>query len=185
MQKRGALELSVNTIVIVVIGVALLSLGLIFVRNTFGGLTKMSDDIFGTAETQIGKLHSEAKLTVPTTINVKQGQVVRANIFVGNDGRTTCGGSTSFTIALTGDGAACVVGTDNICAKIISPANVNIQAGEEGTFVVAVAATKNALLSTGLFGNDKIVGVEAKCGSIQYDTSAFTINVQKGGGLFS
>lgn len=182
MQKRGALELSVNTIVIVVIGVALLSLGLIFVRNTFGGLTKMSSDIFGTADTQIGKLHSGAKLTVPTTINVQQGQVVRANIFVGNDGKNCPAGSSDFTIVLT---PATCAATDQICARIISPSSVTIKEGEEGTFVVAVAATKSAPLSTGSFGTDKTVSVEVKCGGVQYDTSAFTINVQKGGGLFS
>ena len=33
--KKGALELSVNTIVVIVIGVTLLILGLVFVRNIF------------------------------------------------------------------------------------------------------------------------------------------------------
>ncbi|MFH1210831.1 MAG: hypothetical protein V1645_02845 [archaeon] len=184
MQKRGALELSVNTIVIVVIGVALLSLGLIFVRNTFGGLTKMSDDIFGTADTQIGKLHSGARLTVPTTINVKTGSVVRANIFVGNDG-TRCTANT-FKLTLGDSGASQVCNTGStICAKIISKDSLTIAPGEEGTYVVAVAATKAAPLSSGNLGTDVTVGVIVTCGGSDYDTSAFTINVQKGGGLFS
>jgi hypothetical protein len=195
MQKKGALELSVNTIVIVVIGVALLSLGLIFVRNTFGGLTKMSDDIFGTAETQIGELHTGSKLTTPSTVNVKQGQVVRTNIFVGNDNTMTSCTGNIFSIDLGDTPGATQV--DNgvgpaitISAKLISKNHIKIEPGEEATFVVAVAATKNAPLSSGLLEGainerDFTVQVTAKCDSDVYNTGAFIVNVQKGGGLFS
>jgi hypothetical protein len=178
MQKRGALELSVNTIVIVVIGVALLSLGLIFVRNTFGGLTKMSDDIFGTAETTISKLHSGARLTLPTSVDVKQGEVVRLNAFVGNDG-TRCTVNNFALTATLSAGSSSEIGV-----KPISPSPVTIKPGEEGTFVIAVGATKSAPLATGGI-DDPSVSVTVTCGTEVYDTSAFTINVQKGGGLFS
>ncbi len=195
MQKKGALELSVNTIVIVVIGVALLSLGLIFVRNTFGGLTKMSDDIFGTADTQIEQLQFGTKFTVPGTINVKQGHVAKANIIVGNDNTMTICTGNVFSIYLgdtIGSPEKCNgdVTTKTICARIISKNSLKIEPGEQGTFVVAVAATKSAPLSSGTFSGsinerDFTVEVTVKCDSDVYTTGAFIVNVQKGGGLFS
>jgi hypothetical protein len=190
MQKRGALELSVNTIVIVVIGVALLSLGLIFVRQTFGGLTDMSKAIFGTADIEITKLQSGSKFTVPTTVNVKQGQVVRQAIHVGHTGDPDCPSGSAFSLKLGGSPTSVCntagVPANTICAKIISSNSVTLKAGEEGTFVIAVAATKNAPLSTGTLDTaDFTVPVDVYCGSGEYDHSAFTINVMKGGGLFS
>lgn len=41
--KEGAIELSITTIIIVVIGVTLLILGLVLVKNIFGGATKATD----------------------------------------------------------------------------------------------------------------------------------------------
>ena len=49
MNKKGALELSMNTIIIIVIGVVLLSLGLIFVRGLFGQVESLSKSAFETA----------------------------------------------------------------------------------------------------------------------------------------
>lgn len=178
MKKRGALELSVNTIVIIVIGVALLSLGLVFIKNMFGGMDKISDDIFGTANTEISKLHTGARLTVPTKVDVKQGSVVNIKAFVGNDGSRCTGAAPTFTLtpALTGGGG-------EVGVRVISQPSIAIKQGEEATFVIGVAATKNAPLTTGSI-TDPAVSVTVTCGSTTYDTSAFTINVQKGGGLF-
>ncbi len=179
MKRRGALELSVNTIVIIVIGVALLSLGLIFVKNMFGGMTQISNDIFGTANTEIGKLHTGARLTVPTNVDVKQGSVVKINAFVGNDGSRCSGASPSFKLSVTKSSGS----TAEVGVKVISSDTVVIKPGEEATYVIGVAATKNAPLTTGSM-NDPTVSVTVTCDNQVYDTSAFIINVQKGGGLF-
>ncbi len=55
-QKKGALELSMNTIVIVVIGVTLLVLGLAFVSGVFDKLTVLSDDSFDKANERLNQL---------------------------------------------------------------------------------------------------------------------------------
>ena len=145
--------------------------------NPSATATKVSDENFGTGDIEIGKLKSGSKLTVPTTINVKQGEAVRANILVGNDG--TCSSST-FTLSLDGvEGKTCN-SAQNICAKIISKNTVDIPAGEEAAFVIGIVTTRNAPLSTGSMDTDKSVTVEVKCGSTPYSTSAFTINVLKG-----
>ena len=44
--KKGALELSINAIVIVILAMTLLGLGLGFVRGMFGKITGISDDTF-------------------------------------------------------------------------------------------------------------------------------------------
>ncbi len=68
-------------------------------------------------------------------------------------------------------------------AKVISQA-VKLGPGQEGKFVIAVAATKDAPLATGGL-NDPAYSIVAKCEGNDYDTSAIVINVQKGGGLFT
>ena len=77
MNKRGALELSMNTIVIVVIGVVLLSLGLIFVRGTFSQLTDTSDKVFANANKELDSLGgnvNSALIASPETVRIKAGQ---------------------------------------------------------------------------------------------------------------
>ncbi len=53
MQKKGAVELSMTTIIVIVIGVTLLILGLVFVRNIFGKATSLSEEAFASAEKEI------------------------------------------------------------------------------------------------------------------------------------
>ena len=54
--KKGALELSVNTIIIIVIGVTLLTLGLLFVRNIFTQTTDLSQTAFENANRELDAL---------------------------------------------------------------------------------------------------------------------------------
>ena len=71
--KKGALELSINTIVIVVIGITILSLGLIFVKNMFGSLEKTQKGVFEGAEKEIGKIGGEegkGLLVAPSQIEI-------------------------------------------------------------------------------------------------------------------
>lgn len=186
MKKKGALELSVNTIVVIVIGVALLSLGLIFIKNLFGGIDKISGGIFDTANTEIGKLHTGAKFTVPPIVDVKQGSRATMFVYVGNDG-SDIDNCKSFYIDLGKQGT---FNENEIQSKVISKNPVELDAGEEARFVIQVAAIKKAPLSTGK-PEDPAYSVTARCAagtataaSPVYDTSAFTINVEKGGGLF-
>src|SRR3989344_823169 len=51
--KRGALELSMTTIIVIVIGVTLLSLGIIWVRSTMEKVTGLSDAAFATAQQEL------------------------------------------------------------------------------------------------------------------------------------
>lgn len=85
MKKKGALELSVTTIVIVVIGVVLLSLGLVFVKDIFNRLSGVSEQTFAGAETVLGEMSgTDTRLNVQSTIEIEQGERERVPIKICN-----------------------------------------------------------------------------------------------------
>jgi len=74
MNKKGAMELSINTIVIVVIGITLLVLGLVFVRGIFTKLGGLGGGAFQKAEQELKQIQSgDTKINFPATIEVKKG----------------------------------------------------------------------------------------------------------------
>lgn len=73
MNKKGALELSVGTIVIIVIAMAMLILGLVFVRTIFSGATDSVDVINDNVRAEIDKLFSDNDKKV--VVNLPDGQV--------------------------------------------------------------------------------------------------------------
>jgi len=214
MKKRGALELSINTIVIVVIGITLLTLALFFIRGIFGQLNTLTDDVFGSAEGQLRRLGQEdARLITPTRITIKQGETKSQEIIVGHDG--TAGDSTlSFGIEVRRDRPTGVVdikpSEQDVRARMIIPDTVSkegsschtfdLNIGESLIIPLVVAATSNSPLTTGL---DTVVyrvhvrtskGVNSPgCiidtgklnnGGSEYENGLFIVNVEKGGGLF-
>lgn len=178
-KKRGAMELSINTIIIVVIGITLLTLGIVFVKNIFTKLNEISDDTFGTAKTEISKMHGESRFTVPPVIKVNQGGITTEKIYVGNDGVSCPSGSETFTLSLITSNFE----PGKLAAKIISEYTVSINEGYEAEFVVQVAATSDASLTKGSISPPSCK-VNVKCGGVDYANSAFTIEVGKGTGLF-
>ncbi len=59
LTKKGALELSIGTIVILVIGMSMLILGLVLVRTIFTGATYNVDALNKNVEAEINKLFNE------------------------------------------------------------------------------------------------------------------------------
>ena len=86
VNKKGALELSINTIIIIVIGVTLLTLGLLFVRGIFGKMDKISENTFNNANDLLGGLENvKSLLTVsPTQIEIEQGKDDVAKVIIAN-----------------------------------------------------------------------------------------------------
>ena len=72
--KKGALELSMNTIVIIVIGVTILTLGLRWVYTLFGGITERSQEIDEQLKKQIE--HQEAEARRGWVIEARKGNLV-------------------------------------------------------------------------------------------------------------
>lgn len=89
MNKKGAIEMSMTTIIVVILGITLLSLGLMFVRNIFkdigGSSAKMSDladkqmmEMFGESEDPISLPRDE--------VEIAQGDDVALDIGIRNTG---------------------------------------------------------------------------------------------------
>ncbi len=180
VEKRGAIELSITTIVIVVIGVTLLTLGLVFIKGIFGKLTTLSDEIFGKSSTIIDTLTIDAKISSPSSVNVEQGKTTTFKVHVGHDG--TLSGTKTFTVQLTPRFPA-GLSESQVQARIISEPSVQLNEGQQATFVVQVATITTAPLSSGL-GRTPAYGLTVLASGQIYATSAFVINIEKGRGIF-
>ncbi len=77
MMKKGALELSIGTIVIIVIGMSMLILGLVLVQTIFSGSKYNVEQLNEKVKGEIGKLFEEESKSVVYLANhearVKQG----------------------------------------------------------------------------------------------------------------
>lgn len=78
MNKEGAIELSIGTIVVIVLAMTMLILGLVLVRSIFSGATDVADMTTTQLKEQVSRLFGEDKKLVvyPDTrhINVKMGE---------------------------------------------------------------------------------------------------------------
>lgn len=75
--KKGAIELSMSTIIVVILGIALLSLGLVWVRGNLTQITDLSDQAFDLSEQQIQDLFSDSDSLVkisPDSVDIKKGK---------------------------------------------------------------------------------------------------------------
>jgi len=84
--KKGAFELSVTTIVIIIMAVVLLSLGLVFIRGVFKKIDTITIDSFEQADAEIGKLSNvDQPLTLsPGSIQVEKGSAKEVLLIIAN-----------------------------------------------------------------------------------------------------
>lgn len=81
VSRKGAMELSMNTIVVVVIGITLLVLGLVFVRGIFDKIRGTTEKVFAEADTELeDMMGTEQRINVQTTINIQPGRQVKIPI---------------------------------------------------------------------------------------------------------
>ena len=77
IQKKGALELSMTTIIVIVIGVTLLTLGLAFVRTIFGSASDIASKVGEISSDEISKMVGESSDPITITsasVTIKQGE---------------------------------------------------------------------------------------------------------------
>lgn len=91
VSKKGAMELSINTIVVVVIGITLLVLGLVFVRGIFTKLSGLGGSAFQKAEQELKQIQAgDSKINFPATIEVEKGKSSTSTMSICNtDGTLT------------------------------------------------------------------------------------------------
>src|SRR3989344_4024738 len=128
--KRGALELSMTTIIVIVIGVTLLSLGIIWVRSTMEKVTQLSDASFATAQQELQERmgSNDAFYVKGNYFKVKRGATVDITAGVQN----TLDTQQTFTISKTVLG---VTGTSVPTIEIIyskdSPSGLTLKPNEK------------------------------------------------------
>ncbi len=174
--KKGALELSMSTIIIIVIGVVLLSLALFFVRSLFSQITEIKDDVFTRAKVDIENIGRSGKFSVSDIVRVGQGSTTTFPIYVEHDGSAGAG-SRQFTIQLTPNGDFERV----VKAKIVSPTTVTLQEGQEAKFLAQVVAVGNAPITT-----EASYQIMVTCDGCQdsYASGGVVIEVTERRGLF-
>jgi len=79
INKRGAIELSIGTMVVIVLAMAMLILGLVLVRNIFSGATSSVDTINDNVKAQINQLFNDnnqkvAILLPGNSVSITKGQ---------------------------------------------------------------------------------------------------------------
>ncbi|TKJ17738.1 hypothetical protein CEE44_04360 [Candidatus Woesearchaeota archaeon B3_Woes] len=122
--KRAALNLSINAIVVLILAITMLGLGLSFMRNIFGSATQEFEEVGGTVRKQMIDQMKESDNTVDLSrpkVELKAGE--ETQIFIGfkNDGnvqryfQVSTTGSSSTTL---GDADTCNI-LDNTGDKII------------------------------------------------------------------
>jgi len=145
MNKKGALELSMNTIIIIVIGVVLLSLGLMFVRGIFTQTTDLSDKVFANANKELDALGgsvNSALVVSPETVRIKAGQTSSFIVLVTNleEGITYSGLTGTLETIPQSQGISCVF-TDGTIQKGIR----NLVSGAEDRLNVFVKSQKGSI----------------------------------------
>jgi hypothetical protein len=87
MKKKGALELSMTTIIVVVIGITLLTLGLTFVRNIFSGIGESTAGVQEMSKKELSKLFEgdiEGIYLQKAQVSVKKGKTTTVPVILGN-----------------------------------------------------------------------------------------------------
>src|SRR3989344_3819013 len=86
--KKASLELSIQAIVIIVIAFVVLGLGLGFVKNTFGDITKTTKEVQSKIKEQIleDMRVSGKKLSITSQVELERGNQVIENIGIVNTG---------------------------------------------------------------------------------------------------
>tara|TARA_Y100000034_G_scaffold26632_1_gene31744 strand:- start:537 stop:1058 length:522 start_codon:yes stop_codon:yes gene_type:complete len=145
--KKAAIELSMTTIIIIIVGVTLLSLGLMWINNIFGEVDVLTDDAFSTARkvVQQDMAPDDSFYVSGYTIEAKKGKMTTfyAGIqFSGSEDDTA-----DFKInAKAFDEGGNEINNNDI--KFILPPETEIKAGEVKGFPIGIKIGKNVAKGT-------------------------------------
>ena len=175
MKKKGAIELSMTTIIVIVLGVTLLSLGLMWLRSTFGGVMDLSDLSLKTAQGEIDKVTHEGELTLtPETLSVEKGsnkaKIIKLYISNIGDEPTTFQATVEPPKGLDANFADTNTEESN---------EYELEVGEEGGIQIYIIANKLAILGP--------TGLPIKVSSDSWSTpktKTAVVNIEKKSGLF-
>ncbi len=108
MNKKGAVELSMTTIIIIIIGITILSLGLVWIRSVFSDVGDLTSSAFEQGDAQIAEIFAGTEEDValtPTSISIEQGDSSTATLSVNHmdSGEVTVGVTSEVNALGSGD----------------------------------------------------------------------------------
>lgn len=159
--KKGAIELSVTTIIVIIIGVVLLGLGITFVTGVFKDAEKVKDGVFD--QPIIPSIDFD-KVYIPQKVTVPRGETKVVDIYVENIGNIPEG-----TYEIKFDDS------DSNGAKVtvISSDSIKLKSGDAGTFRIAVSIPQQGLQS-----EISIIKVAILENNEPYSESGFIVEVE-------
>jgi len=148
MQKKGAIEFSMTTIMVVIIGVAVLALGLAWVRGTFKQIDELTKSSLENAETILGEVAFTGKISAPATITMDQKDAKKFRVLVRNTQTT----ADTFTMTFNSNPneLSCVKTSGSANSVLVQPNGV----GElTGGLIADCGPGENGVLQINLNGN--------------------------------
>ncbi|MBS3156732.1 hypothetical protein J4442_00985 [Candidatus Woesearchaeota archaeon] len=117
MDKKGAIEFSMTTIMVIIIGVAVLALGLTWVRGTFTQVGTITEAALENAETIFGEVGFTGKIGTPAVMIMESDDAKRYRVNLRNTGTTPITLDATATI-IGGTPANCITGVPATSEKI-------------------------------------------------------------------
>lgn len=177
--KKGAMEMSVGTIVTIVLLMSVLILGLVLVKNIFGSAKKVIDLTDQQLGEEINKLFGEDKKLViypkNRLIEVKQGELEEAGIGIKNLLEGVSGSKTFSYEVIVADASNCAESDEEVESWIvvgISEDDIPIPVGDLSIQRVRFKAPLGSSLCTARFRVNVYSEGDA------YATDFFDINVK-------
>ncbi len=147
INKKGALELSMNTIVIVVIAVTILTLGLKLVYNQFSGISEQQQQIQEATEEEIREMFGQSDdplALLSTSITLGQGESEDLVVAVRNIGS----GSGTFSYDITVDAQPDAETSNPLDWLIWSTGARDLSSGNTWTDQISIDISNDATLGT-------------------------------------
>ena len=157
MKKRAAIELSMSTVVIVVLAMSMLILGVVLVKNIFSGTTSVVDMTNDQMEDQISQLFGEdSKLVVyPSArqITVEMGETDGFGIGIKNLVGGSSGGTFSYEVIVSDEDieSKCGVTEEEALSWIVTgrtEKDIGLAAGESVTGKVLIHVPEGTTICT-------------------------------------
>ena len=174
--KSGAMEMSVGTIVVIVLSMSMLILGMVLIKGIFGGAQENVLQMNDKVKSQIGKLFVEDRKTVINLPNqiakIKQNAEWGVSFGVTNLQRGGATGSNDFSYEVTVADASNCGGVDvGSWVRIGGKGDMNIGPGGDFFGVIRFLIPEGTPLCIARFH------LEVKQGATNYATDFFDVEV--------
>ena len=166
MDKKGAIEFSMTTIMVIIIGVAVLSLGIAWVRGAFTQVGEITESALDTAETIFGEVGFTGRIGAPATIIMKSSDAKKYRVYVRNTKDSDAVLSMAVTLTQPSGGQTCL--TD----AAATTGSVTLEPGEQTEFGGGIIA--NGCPS----GSSGIISIAVNDNQQGYATEAIAVNIQ-------